>query len=103
MKPSGIDGLRCRPSPELQTSIPLLSPERTAGGDGLRPESRQFQLAETAWNADDWEMRKNEISESELVWHYFGRMGEGVFVEVGANHPTKHNQTWFLETLGWAY
>lgn len=46
-------------------------------------------------------MPKPEITESELVWRYFGSRRDGIFVEVGANHPTKINQTWFLETQGW--
>jgi FkbM family methyltransferase len=43
----------------------------------------------------------NKIDESELVWRYFDRKSNGVFVDIGANHPTKDNQTWFLETQGW--
>ena len=42
------------------------------------------------------------IHESELVWRFFNCAREGVFVEVGANHPTEFNQTWFLEQQGWS-
>jgi FkbM family methyltransferase len=41
-----------------------------------------------------------KISESELVWRYFG-CRKGVFVEVGANHPTINSQSWLLENQGW--
>lgn len=43
----------------------------------------------------------NQI-ESRLVWNFFKQRPEGVFVEVGANHPTQENQTWFLEQQGWS-
>jgi len=46
-------------------------------------------------------MAKNKIGESELVWRYFGCRTSGVFVDVGANHPTINNQSWFLEKRGW--
>jgi len=42
-----------------------------------------------------------ESWESRLVWDYFKRRREGVFVECGANHPVHFNQTWFLEQHGW--
>ncbi len=41
-------------------------------------------------------------TESELVWDFFKQSPQGVFVEVGANHPTVDNQTWFLEQRGWS-
>jgi hypothetical protein len=41
-------------------------------------------------------------AESRLVWEFFGRRHDGVFVEVGANHPTEGSQTWFLEQQGWS-
>ena len=41
-------------------------------------------------------------SEPRLVWEFFQRKTTGVFVEVGANHPTRENQTWFLEQQGWS-
>jgi len=47
----------------------------------------------------------NETSsqiESRRVWDFFNRRPQGVFVEVGANHPTQENQTWFLEQQGWS-
>jgi len=40
--------------------------------------------------------------ESRLVWAYFNQQTQGVFVHVGANHPTERNQTWFLECQGWS-
>ena len=40
-------------------------------------------------------------ADSRLVWEYFNRAAHGVFVDVGANHPTIDNQTWFLEQQGW--
>ena len=43
-----------------------------------------------------------ENQESGLVWHFFGCAKQGFFVEVGANHPTELNQTWFLEQQGWS-
>jgi len=43
-----------------------------------------------------------ECRESKLVWQYFGRQTHGVFVDVGANHPTEQSQTWFLELKGWS-
>jgi FkbM family methyltransferase len=36
-----------------------------------------------------------------LAWNYFERKTDGFFVEVGANHPTRLSQTWFLEQRGW--
>jgi FkbM family methyltransferase len=36
-----------------------------------------------------------------LAWNYFDRKTSGFFVEVGANHPTRLSQTWFLEQRGW--
>lgn len=41
------------------------------------------------------------INESRLVWEFFGSPKHGTFVDVGANHPTQGNQTWFLEQQGW--
>ena len=35
------------------------------------------------------------------VWDYFGRKRDGIFVDVGANHPVIKNQTFFLECKGW--
>jgi len=40
--------------------------------------------------------------ETRLVWDFFKRSPQGVFVEVGANHPVDENQTWFLEQQGWS-
>jgi FkbM family methyltransferase len=36
-----------------------------------------------------------------LVRDFFGSE-TGFFVEVGANHPTEHSQSWHLEQIGWA-
>ena len=42
-----------------------------------------------------------ETEEKELVWKFFGRKRDGVFVEVGANEPVDGSQTWLLEQNGW--
>jgi FkbM family methyltransferase len=49
------------------------------------------QLASFAQNGEDL-----------LAWNYFERKSAGFFVEVGANHPTRLSQTWFLEQQGWS-
>lgn len=36
-----------------------------------------------------------------LVWEYFGRKADGVFLEAGANDPKGISQTWLLEKRGW--
>lgn len=41
------------------------------------------------------------LSEDEWVWEFFGKSSDGFFVEVGANDPRNHSQTWFLESKGW--
>lgn len=46
-------------------------------------------------------MDATTLSEPQLVWDFFQKKTGGVFVEVGANHPTKENQTWLLEQHGW--
>lgn len=43
----------------------------------------------------------SEAVEKELIWEFFGRKSEGVFVEVGANDPVAGSQTWLLEQNGW--
>ncbi len=43
----------------------------------------------------------SEAEEKELVWKFFGRKGDGVFVEVGANDPVAGSQSWLLEQNGW--
>jgi FkbM family methyltransferase len=40
--------------------------------------------------------------EDELVWQFFDRRTEGVFVDVGANDPKVGSQSWFLEQQGWS-
>lgn len=46
-------------------------------------------------------MKASHQTEQRLVWDFFDHRPHGVFVEVGANHPTRENQTWFLEQQGW--
>ena len=41
-------------------------------------------------------------NENQLVWDFFKRSPQGIFVEVGANHPKDANQTWFFEQQGWS-
>lgn len=36
-----------------------------------------------------------------LVWEYFSKRTDGVFLEAGANHPTNLSQTYLLEKRGW--
>src|ERR1043165_3530208 len=40
-------------------------------------------------------------SESDLIWGFFERRHEGIFVEVGACRPRLGSQSWFLEEQGW--
>lgn len=42
-----------------------------------------------------------DLIEKHLVWEFFDRKHEGVFVEVGANDPHNGSQTWLLEQNGW--
>ena len=44
----------------------------------------------------------DDNQESRLIWQFFDCATKGFFVEVGANHPTELNQTWFLEQQGWS-
>lgn len=39
--------------------------------------------------------------EDAIAWDYFDHKTSGFFVEVGANHPVRLSQTWFLEQRGW--
>jgi len=39
--------------------------------------------------------------EPELVRAFFADTHTGVYVDVGANHPTEDSQSWHLERLGW--
>jgi len=43
----------------------------------------------------------SQFGEDALLWEFFSKNPRGVFVEVGANHPTVCSQTFFLETQGW--
>jgi FkbM family methyltransferase len=45
----------------------------------------------------------SQFGEDKLILKYFCSLGitEGVFLEIGANHPTKLSQTWLLEKSGW--
>jgi FkbM family methyltransferase len=43
----------------------------------------------------------SQFGEDLLVWEMFGHAREGVFVELGAHHPTHISQTYLLETQGW--
>jgi FkbM family methyltransferase len=45
----------------------------------------------------------SQFGEDKLIIEYFCSLGitEGVFLEIGANHPTKLSQTWLLEKSGW--
>jgi FkbM family methyltransferase len=36
-----------------------------------------------------------------FLWEYFGAKANGLFLEAGANHPTKCSQTWLFEQHGW--
>ncbi len=40
--------------------------------------------------------------ESKQVWEFFNQREQGIFVDVGANHPTEQSLTWFLEVKGWS-
>lgn len=46
---------------------------------------------------DTW----SQFGEDVLIWEFFGQSKDGVFLEVGAHHPTKISQTYLLETQGW--
>jgi len=50
---------------------------------------------------DDPKLDSAACRESRLVWEYFGERKDGVYVDIGANHPTHRSQTWFLEVQGW--
>ena len=47
-------------------------------------------------------MNDSNQNESRLIWDFFEHASQGVFIEVGANHPVQENQTWFLEQQGWS-
>jgi FkbM family methyltransferase len=43
----------------------------------------------------------SQYGEDLILWDYFEGRPDGLFVEVGANHPTVLNNTWFFEQRGW--
>ncbi len=43
----------------------------------------------------------SQFGEDVLLWEYFGARNNGIFLEAGANHPTKGSQTWLFEQHGW--
>lgn len=50
---------------------------------------------------------QNETSYSQwgediVIWELFKKKTDGVFVEIGAHHPTKISQTYFFEQRGWS-
>lgn len=52
------------------------------------------------------EMNNEAVSYSQwgedlVIWDFFKRKTDGVFVEIGAHHPTIISQTYLLETKGW--
>jgi FkbM family methyltransferase len=52
--------------------------------------------------SDRAEEAPGDRREQELVREFFGGVGCGYFVEVGANRPRQESQTWHLEQLGWS-
>src|SRR5439155_17631004 len=59
-------------------------------------------MNEPIFEADYSKFDSLECRESKKVWQYFGQRAQGIFVDVGANHPTEQSQTWFLELKGWS-
>ena len=45
--------------------------------------------------------QREHAAETDLVHLFFGRRNDGLFIEVGANEPCRHSQTWSLEQAGW--
>jgi len=43
----------------------------------------------------------SQYGEDLILWDYFKGKPDGLFVEIGANHPTALNNTWFFEQRGW--
>src|SRR5437660_1012917 len=43
----------------------------------------------------------SQYGEDLILWDYFKGRPDGLFVEIGANHPTALNNTWFFEQRGW--
>jgi FkbM family methyltransferase len=45
----------------------------------------------------------SQFGEDKLILEWFCSLGitQGVFLEIGANHPTKLSQTWLMEKSGW--
>lgn len=61
----------------------------------------QNRLVRLVWMSDVFQ-DPAEAWESRLVWDFFEKQRDGVFVECGANHPVNFNQTFFLEQQGWS-
>ena len=40
--------------------------------------------------------------EAELIKSFFPNQSTGIYIDVGANHPVEHSQTYHLERLGWS-
>ncbi len=74
---------------------------RIFGGKPDRVEAMQKSCCDPP-EPDYTRLDSLNCRESRLVWEFFKRQNKGVFVEVGANHPTEQNQTWFLEQQGWS-
>lgn len=45
--------------------------------------------------------QREHAAETDLIHLFFDRCRDGFFVEVGANEPQAHSQTWGLEKAGW--
>lgn len=44
----------------------------------------------------------SQWGEDLLVWEFFDRSSDGIFLEAGAFHPTVLSQTYLLEQMGWS-
>ncbi|WP_309400122.1 FkbM family methyltransferase [Cerasicoccus maritimus] len=44
----------------------------------------------------------SQWGEDRIIWDYFKRRSDGVFLEVGANAPIRLSQTYLLEKRGWS-
>src|SRR5882762_720677 len=43
----------------------------------------------------------SQYGEDLILWDYFKGKPDGLFIEIGANHPTALNNTWLFEQRGW--